>query len=92
MDKVERKKQFDDMMSELQEIADLTNRSIQLQAEILDLLKSDEPDASEKIEKLWNECKILNKKITELKNTFDVKYPVVDKELELDDRIKQQRI
>jgi len=38
--KAERKKQFENMMSDLQEILELTNESMQLQTDILDLLKS----------------------------------------------------
>lgn len=84
----ERKKQFENMMSDLQEILELTNYSMKLQADILNLLNSDDHDIFEEIKKLQNEYDILNKKIAHLRNAFDEKYPTDDKEWELDERIK----
>jgi hypothetical protein len=72
--KCERKKQFGDMMLELQEIADLSGKSLQLQTEVINLLKSDDPLARVKIKELENEHRILNEKINTLKNAFDEKY------------------
>ena len=86
--KCERKKQFGDMMLELQEIADLSGKSLQLQTEVINLLKSDDPLDRLKIKELENEHRILYEKITELKNVFDEKYPIADIEWDLDDRIK----
>ena len=76
--KCERKKQFGDMMLELQEIADLSGKSLQLQTEVINLLKSDDPLDRLKIKELENEHRILYEKITELKNVFDEKYPIAD--------------
>ena len=50
--KSEQKKYFENMMSELQETAELTSKSMQLQTDILDLLQSDDVNACKKIEKL----------------------------------------
>ena len=88
INQAERKKQFADMMAELQEIAELTGRSMQLKLEITDLRKSNDPDASSKIEERKNECRALDERITELKIAFDEKYPLVDKEWDSDEGIK----
>lgn len=71
----ERKEQFVDAMAELQKIAELTSKSMQLQTEIIDLLKSDDPLTCVKIEELKNEHRMLNEKINTLKNALDEKYP-----------------
>lgn len=99
INKAEQKKRFENMMSDLQEIMELTDESIKLQDDILnllnsddhdvlELLKSDDHDIFEDIKKLQDEYDILNQKINHLKNAFDEKYPTDDKEWELDERIK----
>ncbi len=89
MNNTEKKIEFETRMVELDKIAELSNESTILQLKILDLLTCDDPDALEKIQSLQNEHHILNEKLTSLKNDFDKKYHLVDKEYHYDDRIKK---
>ena len=88
IDKEVQGKHFENMLSDLQEIAELSSRSIQLQAEILDLLKSDDPSVLKEIEEYEKESRELTEKICNMKIEFDKKYHTSNKEWEYDERIK----